>query len=73
MSPDDVRLGTSGKIARPCACRGWIVAEETPVPRNGEAVAKHQREFHDSWDLEAWVDENTAKVDVPIAVVKRVA
>jgi hypothetical protein len=67
----DVRLGTSGKVARQCACRGWIIASETLRPETGEAVAEHQEELiHRSWDVERWREANTARVNVPVRLVK---
>jgi hypothetical protein len=70
---DDIRLN-SAKIARRCACKGWMIGIEAASADHGETVVKHQQSpEHSSWDVEGWVERNTAQVDVPIAVVRKVA
>ena len=71
---EDTRLHESnGSIARRCACRGWIVGPEAPQTESAGIVVRHQLdEPHKSWDLETWVERNTAKVDVPLAVLRKV-
>lgn len=71
---EDVRLGTGGKIARRCACKGWIVADETMTPNTIQQVITHQSEEpHKSWSRADWIEANTAKVKVPSATLRRVA
>ena len=55
---NDVRIGA--KVARQCACRGWIVAAENPVGSVAEQVTQHQSaEPHKSWDRDTWIALNT--------------
>jgi hypothetical protein len=70
---DDIRLN-SAKIARQCACKGWMIGIEAPSADHGETVVKHQQtEEHKSWDREAWIERNTTTADVPIAKLRRIA
>ena len=69
---DDVRLNPV-MVARRCACRNYIIGPENPHPVVAEAVITHQvSEPHRSWDREAWVERNTAQVQVP-TILRRVA
>lgn len=70
---EDVRL-TAAKVARQCACRGWIVGNEQPTSENVDAVLRHQQtEEHREWDREEWIEANTARVQVPSATLRKVA
>ena len=60
-------------IARPCACRGWIIAPENTTHQMALAVQKHQNEEpHRSWNHRAWQRNNTVKADVPTTRLTRV-
>ena len=67
----DTRVGHTGKIIRKCACRGWIIGQEGAGL--SEVVTHQLTEPHRSWDRLAWVEQNTAKVNVPIATLRKVA
>ena len=71
----DIRLANSGKVARKCACSGYVIGPEniTNPIQAAAAVARHQNEApHKEWDREAWQDRNTADVQVRVTL-KRVA
>lgn len=75
-SPDneDTRLSTT-VVARRCACRGWIVAPERgPAEVVAERIVGHAlAEPHASYDWDAWRERNSTTVEVPVAVVRKVA
>ena len=79
VNNEDTRVG-GGMIARRCACRGWLVAPESPskyanaYAEVGEAVQKHQLdEPHKSWDRTAWVNANTTQTVVRVVAKRKAA
>lgn len=68
----DVRL-SEFKVARRCACRGWIYGYQGANEANAAPVQKHQQtEQHQAWDVESWQAANTT-VEPVRTVIRRVA